>query len=126
MRLAFHNHCISADCLHLQKKRKAMRVNTAWQSPLFVPRLLKQLLYLTLCHQRCNMVSVYKCAQQRSRLNHLFMGIKDISLEMQVNANRLKICSGLLFICSSTFAPTLPFLLRGGGKQLLGFWSKTL
>lgn len=72
------------------------------------------------------MVSVYKCAQQRSRLNHLFIGVKDISLEMQVNANRLKICSGLLFICSSTFAPTLPFLLRGGGKQLLGFWSKTL
>lgn len=67
-----------------------------------------------------------KSVQQRSRLHHLFMGIKDIALEMQVNANRLRICFGLLFICWSAFASTLPFLLRGRGQQLLGFWAKTL
>lgn len=49
--------------------------------------------------------------QQRSGLNHLFMGIKDIPLEMQVNANRLRICFGLLFVRWSTFASTFPFLL---------------
>ena len=60
----------------------------------------------------------------RSGLNHLFVGVKEISLEVKVDGHGLRrIRSGLvLFGRRSAFS----LLLIGGGQQLLGFWTKTL
>lgn len=69
-----------------------------------------------------------RMASRRSRLNHLLMGVEDIALKIQVNANMLSVGFGLVFICGATvFAAPLPlFLGSGRGQQLLGFWAETL
>lgn len=109
MHSAFHNHCISADCLYPQKKRLIEEViippDTEASIPLTSTRLLK-LHSAQLKH--CDTIRL-----KQSRLYHLFMGIKDIPFEMQVNANRLRICFGLLFVCWSAFTSTFPFLFGG-------------
>lgn len=50
------------------------------------------------------------------------MGIKDVALEMQVDADGLRLRLGLLFTFISTFA----FLLGAGRQQGLGLWVETL
>lgn len=70
-------------------------------------------------------VSKNQRSVQGSGLSHLLMGIKHVSLEMQVNADRLGLSFGLLFGCRLAFAAAFPLLL-GGGQQLLGLRAKTL
>lgn len=50
------------------------------------------------------------------------MGIKDVALEMQADANVLRLRLGFLV----SFASTFGFLLGGGGQQVLGLRPKTL
>lgn len=61
-----------------------------------------------------------------SRLHHFFVQVINITFEVQVNGDRLRVRLGFFRFGWFIFGPTLSLLLRGRGQKLLGFFFQTL